>query len=265
MVGGVAGHVYRARIAGTVERTREAVDPVHPTSLYGAVLGTAERAGGSLDSAVHDGLIRSYVTWSLGAACLMSLLGYAAASATLPADALTTVETPTAMALILGVAALATVAVAAASSHVTGVLTLSILGFTVAIFYILASGPDLALTQLVVETLLLLIFLLVIEELPAFYSDLRNSVAVRDGLVSVVVGATAFVTVLVAAPSDDGLSDTARFYVQNAVPEGGGANVVNVVLTDFRAFDTLGEATVIVIATVSVLVLLIMRSRGERR
>jgi multicomponent Na+:H+ antiporter subunit A len=156
----------------------------------------------------------------------------------------------------------AAVAVAAAPSHVAGVLTLGILGFMVAVFYVLASGPDLALTQLVVETLLLVVFLLVIEELPAYYAELRVRVAARDAALSVLVGATAFVAVLVAAP-DPALSETAEWYVNNAVEEGGGTNVVNVVLTDFRAFDTLGEAAVILLAAASVLVLLAMRDRGE--
>ena len=118
------------------------------------------------------------------------------------------------------------------------------------------SGP------LVVETLLLVMFLLVIEELPTFYGELRTDVAVRDAALSLLVGATAFVSVLVAAP-DPALSETARFYVDNAVEEGGGTNVVNVVLTDFRALDTFGEAAVILLAALSVLVLLEMRDRGE--
>jgi multicomponent Na+:H+ antiporter subunit A len=136
----------------------------------------------------------------------------------------------------------------------------------VAIFYILASAPDLALTQLVVETLLLLIFLLVLEKIPSFYTEIEPRVAARDIALSVVVGATAFVSVLVAAPEPDaGLTETARFYVDRSVPDAGGTNVVNVVLTDFRAFDTLGESIVVLVAAISVLVLVVMRTRGERR
>jgi multicomponent Na+:H+ antiporter subunit A len=61
------------------------------------------------------------------------------------------------------------------------------------------------------------------------------------------------------------LTETARFYVDRSVPEAGGKNVVNVVLTDFRAFDTLGESIVVLVAAISVLVLVVMRTRGERR
>ncbi|MFC6730744.1 hydrogen gas-evolving membrane-bound hydrogenase subunit E, partial [Natronoarchaeum mannanilyticum] len=74
----------------------------------------------------------------------------------------------------------------------------------------------------------------------------------------------AALTVLVTARGGDAPpTDLAREYVSRAVPGGGGANVVNVILTDFRAFDTLGEIVVISIAALSVLVLLTMRRRGE--
>jgi len=133
----------------------------------------------------------------------------------------------------------------------------------VAIFYILASAPDLALTQLVVETLVLVIFLLVIEEIPE--SDVIGignvGVVVRDAVLSVAVGVTAFVTVLVSTGvRPDGSSDIARYYAEQAVPEGGGSNIANVTLVDFRGFDTLGELAVVALAAISILTLIVMRA-----
>jgi len=71
-----------------------------------------------------------------------------------------------------------------------------------------------------------------------------------------------FVTVLVstAAAPTDGI---AHFFVEQAVPKGGGGNIVNVILVDFRAFDTLGEISVVAMAALSVLTLVAMRERGE--
>jgi multicomponent Na+:H+ antiporter subunit A len=223
-------------------------------------LGTA---GERLGAVVHNGLVRTYVAWVLGSGCALVLLGYVSASVALPELQVTV---PTTMVLVLAVSVVAAVAVTTTEAHVTGVLTLGILGFMVSIFYILASGPDLALTQLIVETLVLLIFLLVIEQLPAFYGELKTSVALRDAALACFVGATMTVTVLVGAPpADRPLTETAQFYVNQAVPGGGGTNVVNIILTDFRALDTLGEAIVILVTAVSALVLLSMRSRGETR
>jgi multicomponent Na+:H+ antiporter subunit A len=168
------------------------------------------------------------------------------------------------LALVLGVAVVGAFAVSIASSHVSGVLTLSILGFMVAIFYILADAPDLALTQLVVETLSLVIFLLVLDRLPTFYGEIKRSRAIRDGVLSVAVGATVFVTVLVTTVADPANSIAQTFLDYGVtVEEAGGHNIVNVILVDFRGFDTMGEISVIAMAALSVLTLIAMRERGE--
>lgn len=259
---GVAAFPFYGRIRSHLDTIHATTTRLHPTELYGRVLTGTDRTSTRLAAVVHNGLIRTYVWWTLLAACTLVLTGYASTAVGVPTPV--ALETPLSMILVLAVAVVAAIAVTMTDSHVTGVLTLGILGFMVAIFYILASGPDLALTQLVVETLLLLIFLLVLEEMPAFYSDPDLSVVSRDVVLSLVVGVTAFVSVLLTVPPESArLTDTAAFYVETAVPGGGGTNIVNVILTDFRAFDTLAESVVIVLAAVSVLVLLTMRSRGE--
>ncbi len=261
--GGVAAFRVVEDVRTAIGRVHAGLHAVHPEAVYDRLLSVTETASASLGPLVHNGLVRTYVSWALIASSALALAGYASATVAIPS---LSTEVPVTIVLVLGVAVLAAIATTRAEAHVTGVLTLGILGFMVAIFYILASGPDLALTQLIVETLVLLIFLLVIEQMPAFYGELDRRIAARDAVVSLFVGATATVTVLVAAPSADRpLSDTARYYVDSAVPEGGGANVVNVILTDFRALDTLGESIVIAVAALSVLVLLAMRGRGEVR
>jgi multicomponent Na+:H+ antiporter subunit A len=176
------------------------------------------------------------------------------------------------MAVVVVVAVLAAAAVVRAPSHVAGVLTLSVLGSMLAILYVLADAPDLALTQLVVETLVLVLFLLVLHHLPAFYGDLDRARALRDGALAVVVGAAVTVTVLVttAASPDDALartlSERAGLPADHGsvlVDWGGGGNAVNVILVDFRGIDTLGEISVVAMAALAVLTLIRMRDRGE--
>jgi multicomponent Na+:H+ antiporter subunit A len=212
---------------------------------------------------IQTGLLRTYATWSLTAVTLLALGGYAAAGVALPSLGLAPGMTLS-LALVLGVAVVGAFAVSIASSHVSGVLTLSILGFMVAIFYILADAPDLALTQLVVETLSLVIFLLVLDRLPTFYGEIKRSRAIRDGVLSVAVGATVFVTVLVTTVADPANSIAQTFLDYGVtVEEAGGHNIVNVILVDFRGFDTMGEISVIAMAALSVLTLIAMRERGE--
>jgi len=259
--GGAAAYTVDERLRSAVGRATTFASALEPSSLYWRLVSGTERASAWLRPRVHDGRVRTYATWSLATAFGLALAGYAAAAG-LPA--LPGIGVPLAMALVLAVAVGAAATVTVAPSHVAGVLTLSILGFMVAIFYILASAPDLALTQLVVETLLLLIFLLVLEELPAFYGEPGPAVALRDAALSLLVGVTAFLSVLFAARGpDEPLTETASYYVEQAVPGAGGTNVVNVVLVDFRAFDTLGELLVVSIAALSVFVLVTMRNRGE--
>ncbi|MGM0605875.1 MAG: hydrogen gas-evolving membrane-bound hydrogenase subunit E [Halobacteriota archaeon] len=261
---GVAAYPFVDRVRDRIVSAEAAFAFLHPTVWYRHVLDGIDLASDRFGPGVHDGQIRTYVGWLLVASSGLTLAGYWATSTALPPVG--GLQIPLEVVLVLGVAVIAAITVTIADSHVTGVLTLGILGFMVAIFYILSSAPDLALTQLVVETLLLLVFLLVLEELPPYYTETDVSVLPWDVAVSLLVGVTAFLSVLVVFPAPNApLSDSARFYVDTAVGGAGGTNVVNVILTDFRAFDTLGESAVVVLAALSVLVLLRMRSRGEPR
>jgi multicomponent Na+:H+ antiporter subunit A len=261
VIGGFAAYPFSGRLAAVIERGVAAPVPVRPNGWYDWLVSTAEVTSARFGSFVNNGLLRTYVTWIAAAASLLALAGFTAAGVSPGIGGLVV---PLTVAVVLLIAVLAGLAVTTGPSHVAGILTLSILGFMLAIFFILASAPDLALTQLVVETLVLLIFLLVLQRLPSFYSDFRPLVLARDAGVSILVGAMAFVSVLLTAPGPDvDPTNVAAYYTEQAVPGGGGTNVVNVILVDFRAFDTLGELLVVTVAAVAILVLVTMRTRGE--
>jgi multicomponent Na+:H+ antiporter subunit A len=244
--------------------------PVRANWWYDNGVGGLTAAGQRTVPRVQTGLLRTYASWAFAGVTALTLGGYAAASVSLPSFSGFSISP--AIVLVLLVAVVAAVTIDIAPSHVAGVLTLSILGFMVAIFYILADAPDLALTQLVVETLVLVIFLLVLNRLPTFYGRTERSLAIRDGVLSVAVGATVFVTVLLTTSASP-REPIARFFVERAgipanhgsvfVDYGGGGNIVNVILVDFRAFDTMGEISVIAMAAVAILTLVRMRERGE--
>ncbi|MFB6137970.1 MAG: hydrogen gas-evolving membrane-bound hydrogenase subunit E [Halobacteriaceae archaeon] len=222
---------------------------------------------------VQNGLLRTYAVWTFASVVALALGGYAATWAGVPA--VPWPDLPAALLVVLVLAVVAAGAVDVAPSHVAGVLTLSILGFMLAIAYILAAAPDLALTQLVVETLVLLIFLLVIDQLPAFYGELRPGVAARDAGLSLAVGATVTLTVLLTTSGDPAEPVSATLVEKAPLPAelphgdvvvldavGGGHNIVNVILVDFRGFDTMGEVSVVALAAVSVVTLLGARAGG---
>jgi multicomponent Na+:H+ antiporter subunit A len=260
ILAGAAAYPFYDRLHRGIRGVFASTPQVTVDWWYDNGIAALATAGGVAARTVHNGLLRTYATWVLAAASALTLAGYAATTVSVPREVVPQLGVP--ITLVLAVAVVAAVAVSLAPSHVAGVLTLSILGFMVAIFYILASAPDLALTQLVVETLTLVIFLLVLDRLPAYYGGVAPGRGVRDAALSVVVGGTVALTVLLstAASPDDGI---AEYFVEEAVPQGGGGNVVNVILVDFRAFDTLGEISVIGMAALSVLTLIAMRQRGE--
>jgi multicomponent Na+:H+ antiporter subunit A len=133
---------------------------------------------------------------------------------------------------------------------------LGVTGFGVALLYILLGAPDLAMTQFLVETLTVVVILLVMQRLPSRVGSPTSPVTrLRD---VVVAGASGMlVTVLLLAvlrqPFDTAL---AEFFVAESVPGGFGRNIVNVILVDFRALDTLGEIAVLGIAALGAFALM---------
>ncbi|WP_247729105.1 hydrogen gas-evolving membrane-bound hydrogenase subunit E [Halovivax limisalsi] len=262
---GLVAYPAYGRIHDAVRTASAATTVVKPGQWYDGILVGLVRTSWFVDRHLQNGRLRNYATWTFGVTCALALAGYlvAGAAVSLPAGLVPTPDGSLAISLVLAVAIVAALAVVRAPTHPVGVLTLSILGFMVAIVYILASAPDLALTQLVVETLILVIFLLVIEEIPD-REQLDARTRGRDVALSFVVGLTVFLTVVLATDArPEGRTDVAEFYAEEAVPGGGGTNVVNVILTDFRGFDTMGEIVVVAIAAISIITLFVMRTRGE--
>ncbi len=142
------------------------------------------------------------------------------------------------------------------------IILLGAVGYGLAGLFLVLGGADLAITQLLVETLVVGLFALVLRRLPAGFEKLR----VQPLRLAVAVSVAVFVFLLGlgfgAAEPDSAVSDG---YLERSVPEAAGQNVVNVILVDFRGLDTLGEITVLGVAAIGAagLVLPIIRSRKE--
>lgn len=150
--------------------------------------------------------------------------------------------------VVIVLTAAAALATALATTRLLAVTALGMVGLGVAMIFMLWSAPDLAITQFMVETLIVVILALILIRLPGFRI---TSEADRPGPGTIMIAAGAGVLVAVlmlgvlAEPFDPRL---AEWFGANAVPGGLGRNVVNVILVDFRALDTLGEITVVVAA-----------------
>ena len=186
----------------------------------------------------------------------------AAATLTFPdlADP-TTVPVQLVLATFIAGAALATVFV---PRRLGAVVVLGAVGYGMAGLFVAHGAPDLALTQFAIETLTIVAFVLVLRQLPGRFgpSDDRAGRGRRIA-VGAAVGAGAFVLVL-AVSGEEPATPASDLAVEQAVPEAGGRNVVNVVLVDFRGLDTLGEISVLLVAAVGVTTLARVGRRPPR-
>lgn len=164
----------------------------------------------------------------------------------------------------LGFVIVAAIAATRVSNRLLAVLLLGAVGFGMAGFYVIEGAPDLALTQFSIETLATVLFVLVLRVLPRSFDDRKTAIMepIRAA-VAVVVGVSVFVFALVAtqARQDVAAPSISQEMLARSLPDAQGANVVNVILVDFRGLDTLGEITVLLVAALGVVAL----ARGTRR
>jgi Multisubunit Na+/H+ antiporter, MnhB subunit len=150
------------------------------------------------------------------------------------------------------------------SSRFTAILALGVVGIGIAMLYFMFSAPDLAMTQVLVETLTLVLFVLAFYRLPVFGNYSKKAVKVRDAIVAAVFGTVMAMVVLVEQSSRAADNDVSRFMSENSLTLANGRNVVNVILVDFRALDTLGEITVLAIAALGVFAMMRLRPGSKK-
>ena len=152
----------------------------------------------------------------------------------------------------------ASVVIIRSRSRLLGICALGVVGLSTALIFLSFGAPDVAMTQLVVETLVTVIVAIVLLKLPDFSFEVWPSGPgrVRNGIVAVTVGVgvTLLMLAVTASPPQPELRD---YFERTAVPGGQGRNIVNVILVDFRALDTMGEITVLAIAGAAVFALLL--------
>jgi multicomponent Na+:H+ antiporter subunit A len=165
--------------------------------------------------------------------------------------------------VLTGMVMVATLAAVLARRRFVAVLLLGAVGYGVGLLFVVQGAPDLALTQFLIETLILVIFMLVLRHLPAEYTRRRLPYyRIARTLVAGAVGVFVFLFALMVAGvrTRPPISDE---YLARAYPEAEGANVVNVILVDFRALDTLGEIVVLLVAGIGI-TSLVMAARVQR-
>ncbi|MBB1519354.1 monovalent cation/H+ antiporter subunit A [Aquipseudomonas guryensis] len=207
-----------------------------------------------LTGLLENGSQQRYLALLLGSALVVSGVALAPLAQLGGDRVLTPLDGITALGLVL----LAASGVLTAIFHrqrLVALLILGVGGMLVALAFARFSAPDLALTQLVVELVTLVLLVLALYYLPSRTPEESSSLrGLRDFILA--GGCGVMVALLAYGVLTRPYAGIAEFFLANSVSGGGGTNVVNVILVDFRGFDTLGEITVLAIAAVGIVAML---------
>ncbi|ROQ00379.1 multisubunit sodium/proton antiporter MrpA subunit [Stella humosa] len=239
-----------------VPRLRRAavIDLAGPAAAYDRGLAAIIRLAEDTTARVQHGSLRGYLRtlFAVTAAAILATLALRGGFdrptfdwATVDARALA----------FLGLPAGA-LAAAIAPTMFIAVLSMGLVGFATAIIFLVFGAPDVAFTQFAVETLLVVIFAAALVRLPIRRRSRRTTAErATDAAIAIATGGatTLLLLAVLATPHDGRLS---AWFATQSVPAAHGRNVVNVILVDFRALDTLGEITVLAIAAFAVTALL---------
>lgn len=233
----------------------------HPPRITGRLLFTQAmdalfRAARAIGRRTETGSLQRSLALMLGAAVVVAAWPMMKAEASLGAGARVLLPaSPLALVIWAMLLAAGAALVLGHRDRLRSVVLAGVVGLITAITFEALSAPDLALTQLSVEVVSTALLLMGLALLPR--ATPRESGAgrrARDAALALAGGGgVGWLAWLVLTRDHDSLS---WYFLENAVPKGGGANVVNVILVDFRGYDTFGEITVLAIAAIGVLALL---------
>lgn len=230
-------------------------------SLFEQGIEALVRIARGFSDAVHNGSLQRQLAVIFAGATALGVYGFAKggyiAGTRQPLEA-----PPVAIAawvlLMAGILAV----LAAQRQRFLTLIFISVIGLVVSLAFVYLSAPDLALTQISVEVVTILLLLLALNLLP--HAPRRISglgLRIRDALIGLggglAVGFAAW-AVMTSEPNDP----ISSYHWANSLAKGGGTNVVNVTLVDFRGFDTFGEITVLGIAALTIFALLQPAARG---
>ncbi len=246
---GVALTLLRRPVAVVQARASAGLRAV-PSSEQGflAVLRSISVVATRVTATVQNGSLPIYLAIIVLTVTLVPLAAFASELDELPQF----VETPAHVALVAIMVA-AGLGACIVHHRIAAALMLGAVGYAMAGLYVAQGAPDLALTQFSIETLSTVLFVLVLRFLPRSWRHRAPAIAAPMRVaVAGAVGVAVFVFALSAsnARSDVDEPSMSEVMIENSLPKGKGSNVVNVILVDFRGWDTMGEITVLLVAAI---------------
>jgi multicomponent Na+:H+ antiporter subunit A len=232
--------------------------------LYDRTVEEMERGSYAITESYMTGYVRTYFMYILSAfIALLASSIIMKGKWYIPTDHLAPVglhELVLSLIIITG-----TITTIMAKSRLTAIIALGSVGYMVALFFVLFRAPDLALTQLVIETISVSLFLLCFYHLPRL-SRHEKGIRFRLGNALISIGVGVMVSLIALfAYSQKNFDSIAKYYIENTYEKAGGKNMVNVILVDFRGFDTMFEICVLAIAALGIYAMAKLKmSKGEK-
>lgn len=248
LVGGVIVYTFRRNLFAWYERHLAHVDA---RVVYNGILERLRWLATKVTRSFDRGSLQTMLFWTLTAAVLATVTGFVSMDAPLFGGRVIMEFDPVALFAFAGLMLASILTVVLHRKRMISMILLGVVGLLISLGFAKLSAPDLALTQLSVEIVTVVLIMLALFFLPQ-YTPLTNSrwKQIRDTVIAVVIGLG--VTLLTLAVLTRDLSPISDYFLENSVSGGGGTNVVNVILVDFRGFDTLGEIVVLSLAGLGV-------------
>lgn len=231
-------------------------------SCYGSILSGIQFAAKSVTDRLQTGSLSHYLTiiFSVFVVSVSGTMFYQSVSV----DVSNLSPISPLVALVVTLMILAAVVVAFSGSRLLSICALGIVGSGVAVLFLIFGAIDVAITQLMVETLFVVLIAAVLVKLPRFPGEQhpgRGGVA-RDATIAIAAGVVMTIITLGVSLAPLDLTVT-QFFEENSLTKAYGRNIVNVILVDFRALDTLGEVAVVATAAMAVIALLKVKAHPQ--
>jgi multicomponent Na+:H+ antiporter subunit A len=246
---GLILYLARRPVQNIARRAAEFVAPISPESWYYRGLEGLRTFAAWQTSILQNGYMRVYlivIIFSVSGMIFFTLLTRSGTIEFIGWEPVRLYDV-----VLAGTIIVAVYSVTKSNSRLATIAIMGMIGFSIALLFLLYGAPDLAMVQFAIETLVVILFVLVIYKLPKFrrFSSPRSRLV--DAAIALLGGAvtTVLVLVITAQPS---ASQVTPFYVDASLPQAYGRNIVNVILVDFRGMDTLGEITVLALAAIGV-------------
>ena len=258
----VGGGLVLLGVHGRLDMIWLALPRPEAKAIFDGIVNPLARAARVVTDRLHDGSFARYAAIAVVAILAVGFYAYASGTHAPGTRSLTPIHAVPFVGWVLLMGATASL-FTFHRNRLLALVLVGVIGLMVSVGFVYLSAPDLALTQISVEVATVMLLLLALNFLPK-ESPVESSAARRgrDGLIAGATGIGVGALIYAIMMRDFAFPTIAEFHLANSKPGGGGTNAVNVILVDFRGYDTFGEIVVLGIAGLVIYALVEALLRG---